>query len=90
MSLKRDHICPQCEHRKRWQIEHIGVWPNQPLPVAHERRFAGAFRGEGRFEALICAQCGFTELYAQGLEELKPDPSMGVYFIDDEPKAGLR
>ena len=89
MSLKRDRVCPQCESRKLWHIERVSVFPNMPMPVAMEARFAGP-RPKGSFQAHICAACGFTEWYATGLDELKPDPGAGVYYIDDEPKVGLR
>ncbi len=90
MSLKRDKICPHCQCRKRWHVERVRLYPRQPLPISLELRFAGASLALGGFEALICAECGFTEWYGTGLAELKHDPAAGVYFIDDEPKAGLR
>ena len=88
-------LCPQCESRKLWRIDTVEVptssnmSQHQPLGVVMHGSFFGP-RPVGKFEAVICAKCGFTEWYAVGLEELQPDPTHGVHFIDNEPKAGLR
>jgi hypothetical protein len=98
MSLKRDKICPQCESRKLWHIEKMrtlshrhGSISNEgaPMAVQVESRWTG-LKPQGQFEAFICNGCGFTEWYATGLDELKANPGEGVYFIDNEPKVGLR
>ena len=101
-SLKRDKVCPQCEHRKLWHVEQVQLPQadfsnigrgirNRPalLPISAEGSWRGVHTA-GQFEAFICAQCGWTEWYATGLEELKENPSAGLYFVDAEPKAGLR
>jgi hypothetical protein len=101
-SLKRDKVCPQCEHRKLWHVEKVllpeidsstvrNVLGNRPapLPVIAEATWSGV-RTTGQFEAFICAGCGWTEWYATGLAELKENPAAGVHFVDAEPKAGLR
>jgi predicted nucleic-acid-binding Zn-ribbon protein len=93
VSLKRDKVCPQCESRKLWHIERVEIpgpsLHKRPLPVVYEVT-TWSTHLHGAFETFICARCGFTEWYATGLDELKADPTAGVYYIDDEPKAGLR
>jgi hypothetical protein len=75
----------------RTLARHHGTLKNEgaPMAVAVEAKWTG-LDGHGAFEAFICGACGFTEWYAIGLDELKADPNAGVYFIDNEPKVGLR
>ena len=94
-SLKRDKVCPQCEHRKLWHIERVALPVRMPgfrkrffaLGVGMESEWTGY---TSEFESFICGKCGFAEWYATNLEHLQPDPTNGVHFVDAEPKAGLR
>ena len=97
-SLKRDKVCPQCEHRKFWFVAKVQIPTRDhetlaksavPMAVAVEARWTGV-RHQGEFEAFICEKCGWTEWYATGLAHLKENPEAGLHFIDAEPKAGLR
>lgn len=93
--MRKSGICPKCEGRKFWRIDkmlehaHGGVLAQ--LPVAGIHRWGGFGDKEaGTFQTIVCAGCGFTEWYAVGMENIKEDPEHGIYFIDLEPKAGLR
>jgi hypothetical protein len=97
-SLKRDKVCPHCEHRKFWFVSPVRVAVrNQdtlganapPLGVSVHSSWLGT-QHKGEFEAFICAACGFTEWYATDLGRIVENPKDGVYFVDAEPKAGLR
>ena len=90
MSLKTDLHCPHCHGQKFWQIMPVRTPTNYQLPVTVHGTPLRGFASEGYFEAIICAGCRYTEWYAQGIEDLKPDPERGVHFIDNEPQAGLR
>jgi hypothetical protein len=76
--MKRDLVCPNCEGRQIWKIEKLpegaGVW--------HEKGPWGVFSPRGNFELLVCKGCGFTEMYAVGIEGLKHDPAIGVQLLD--------
>jgi predicted nucleic-acid-binding Zn-ribbon protein len=90
MSLKRDLACPHCECREVWHIEKMHERgeaapfekPIAPLNVVLQQRFFKLYNGTGTFETYICKQCGFTEWYAQGLDELSPDPQQGVRLLE--------
>lgn len=36
----------------------------------------------GRFDVYVCDGCGYSEMYASGIEELRADPSRGVRLLD--------
>ena len=38
----------------------------------------------------ICKRCGFTEWYAHGLDDMKPDEPNGVFLLDGEEAARNR
>jgi protein-disulfide isomerase len=95
MSLKKDLLCPHCHGRKFWRIEKMQLAipaqsRAQHVPVAISGTIWRGYDPHGHFEAFTCAECRYTEWYAQGIEELKHDPQNGVHFIDNEPQAGLR
>lgn len=93
MSLKRDLVCPHCDCREVWHVETMrergeaGVMerPIQPLNVVLQERFFKLYEGKGSFETYICKSCGFTEWYAQGLDDLKVDPKHGVRLLRGKP-----
>ena len=89
MTLKRDLVCPNCDGRSLWRIEHMteraaGTNTPQPLGVVLEPRFFGPAISHGTFETLICARCGFTEWYAKELSRLNHDPVNGIHFIKND------
>lgn len=92
MSLKRDLLCPHCEGRSVWHIAQMhergeaGSFerPIQPFNVVLHEKFFKLYNGIGTFETYICKQCGFTEWYAQGIDQLEVDLEKGVRLI--EPK----
>jgi predicted nucleic-acid-binding Zn-ribbon protein len=92
MSLKRDLACPHCECRQVWHIAEMHERgeaapfekPIAPINVVLQQKFFKLYSGTGRFETYICKRCGFTEWYAHGLDELKPDEANGVFLIDGE------
>ena len=92
--MKASGICPKCKGRKFWRIETVqehGHGGFAPLPVAVVQSWGGLNRElMGKFETVICAGCGFTEWYAMQLDQLREEPTRGIYFVDNEPKAGLR
>ena len=92
--MKASGICPKCEGRKFWRIE--TVWDHAhagyaAFPVAVVNKWGGLNTDAmGGFETIVCAACGYTEWYATKLGELREEPTRGIYFVDNEPKAGLR
>lgn len=66
MTLKRDHVCPNCDGRKIWNVRRAPA-PGQlgytSLPVAEIDQ-----EGAGNFETLVCAGCGYTEWYAKDID----------------------
>lgn len=91
--MRKTLQCPKCDGRKLWRVEAMrdrGHF-NQlhPLSVVLQQ---GTWKEKatGWFETFICAGCGYTEWYANGLDGLTEDPKHGVHFIDTEPEAGLR
>jgi predicted nucleic-acid-binding Zn-ribbon protein len=93
--MKKTLTCPKCDGRKIWRIDQLKeqTYGNMrrvdPLHVSLKVGFWGA-KGTGSFAVFVCAGCGYSEFYATGIESLQSDPKNGVYFIDNEPVAGLR
>jgi predicted nucleic-acid-binding Zn-ribbon protein len=83
LTLKNTLICPNCEGRKIWRIERL-LLQKGTIPVL------GAYSATMAFEVYICKKCGLTEMYADGISGLQPDPAAGIHLIDNEPNAGLR
>jgi predicted nucleic-acid-binding Zn-ribbon protein len=100
--MKKTLICPKCEGRVLWRIDTLKL-PVQdqssfrnalsvspvPLPVQVDAKWSG-FATTGGFEAFICKGCGYTELYAYGIDDLLPDDNLGIQLIDNQPRGGLR
>lgn len=93
--MKNSARCPKCESRRLWIVEPFRVpddtnWP--ALPVA-TRLVGGAFLTQvvrmGGFDLYVCADCGFSELWARGLEEMEPSAETGVTLRDTtDPEQG--
>ena len=94
--MKKTLQCPKCDSRKLWRIETMverGHRADQTHPMAltvEHRRWTLGEKATGTFETFICAECGYTEWYASGLDKLEAAPGKGVHFIDNEPEGGLR
>jgi predicted nucleic-acid-binding Zn-ribbon protein len=93
--VKTSYECPKCSCRKIWRIEQINERPDgtttmhpTPLALAQEGTMWRGYHSVGHFEVFLCSACGFTEWYADGLSELKPDPKHGIHLIDMTPQAG--
>ena len=97
--MRESKTCPKCRSRKIFVVKEVGnehaeYSKTVPLPVAVvELESGGGFFGgsskicqAGRFEAWVCAKCGFTEWYAGGLAEIErlAKKSSGVRIIDEE------
>lgn len=90
--MKHTNTCPKCQSAHIWVIEKVGERDDRatdavrPAPVTtlvvppKEKSFwdSGTLREVGTFEVWICEHCGFTEWYAQNvndqLAQLAADP----------------
>ena len=91
--MKKEGECPKCKGRKLWIVDRMRIHvPSQmiqaDMPVALKKAFWSGGKGVGNLQLYACAGCGFSELYALGLDDLVADPDMGVHFVDGEPQAG--
>jgi predicted nucleic-acid-binding Zn-ribbon protein len=95
--MKKHQTCPKCESRK-FLITPEFIIPdpsasNTTIPVPAFTAKLGGWLGDrvstGTFEAWTCAQCGFTEWYAKGLESLDLSKMEGqVVFFDANAPTG--
>lgn len=65
------------------------------LPVvAHQQEVGGGFLSMGRttaqghFDLWVCEGCGYTELWARDLRNLRDAPEHGVRRIDNSTEGG--
>jgi predicted nucleic-acid-binding Zn-ribbon protein len=91
--MKSSLICPKCRSRRLWQIEEVRQL--QPGNIEAMVMSVTAVDGNveaGRFEAWVCAECGFTEWYAKEanaeLARLAAFPYSGVRLIDTTAQCG--
>lgn len=78
---------PGCDSRKLWRIGPFRSYEGdrvKSLAVACTD-WPGPM---GQFDAYVCAECGYTEWHARGLERLEPDPKNGIHRIDTTPQQG--
>lgn len=99
VGVKATQTCPKCQSRRLVVVDEVrqpisGTTELQPLYPAAAVTARGIFGAEvgagGRFEAWICAKCGFTEWYASGLEDLVTLSRLarsGVRVVDGEVDA---
>ena len=79
--MRKSHRCPKCEHTA---VIHVPVVRdsgyNRLMIVA---RF-GFFGDEeyGEFEAYICRECGYSELYVKGAKTVQLDKVAGATLIE--------
>jgi predicted nucleic-acid-binding Zn-ribbon protein len=95
--MKTTHTCPKCRSRKFLVTPEFKIpdpsASNTTFPVppftARIAGFIGDRASAGTFEVWTCAQCGFTEWYAKGLETLDLSKMEGqVQFFDASAPAG--
>jgi predicted nucleic-acid-binding Zn-ribbon protein len=67
--------CPKCAYRKFWILDQMSLLPRVQLAISEtlaaklgrpDRRFVRPYKIDG-FEAMVCARCGYTEIYAADL-----------------------
>jgi predicted nucleic-acid-binding Zn-ribbon protein len=91
--MKRSMTCPKCQHRKLWVVPEVALARNisVPLPTDIAEMFAKkapagtpmTARKEDNvhgLEAYVCAQCGYSEMWATSLEYVA---KVGT-FVDGE------
>jgi predicted nucleic-acid-binding Zn-ribbon protein len=95
--VKRSQVCPKCAARRIWVIEPFRL-PTETaqgavLPVVtHQQGERSGFFAiarmapVGSFDAYLCAGCGYSELYAKDIAELREDPAQGVRLLDASTK----
>ncbi|MBW2523329.1 MAG: hypothetical protein JRI23_04110 [Deltaproteobacteria bacterium] len=96
--MKNSLACPKCQSRKLWRVERVascdrpGSVPCQLRVVVRRDRPTDGFfdtaQTMGYFDAYICAECGYSELFAHYFDELIANPEAGVHFIDTTPQQG--
>ena len=96
--MRDTSTCPKCESRRQWIIEPFRV-PSETvqgdevrvvndLPAGRQGLFRQA-APQGRFDLYVCADCGYSELWARELEGLRHAPEHGVRLRDQsDPSKG--
>ena len=94
--MKHTRQCTKCQSRQLWAIKplrsvHEYAPGTLPLHLDYEQQIGTNFLNRqkvrvGTLDAWICAKCGYTELWAEGLAELKHAPERGITFIDGDSK----
>jgi len=91
--VKRTHICPKCDGRRIWVVESFRI-PSETAQgavlnvVPHQEETSGGFfaiarvKPVGRFDVFVCDGCGFSELYAAGIDDLRADTKTGVRLLE--------
>lgn len=99
--MKHSASCPKCNGRRQWVIERFRT-PSEratgdELRVVNDQSLGEAafFRSAhptGYFDMYICADCGFSELWARDFEDLVASAADGVVLRDnrDPPKGPFR
>jgi predicted nucleic-acid-binding Zn-ribbon protein len=77
--MKSTQTCPKCAGKKfavtAEFLQHSGHY-NVPLPAVIVEKKLGRLLGSvptklGSFESWICLRCGYTELYAKGVNDIE-------------------
>lgn len=97
--VKDSSTCPKCSSRRQWILEPFRV-PSEgvqgedlrvvnDLPEASRRGMFRAAAPQGRFDLYVCADCGYSELWAKDLGGLRHAPEHGVRWRDQtDPNQG--
>jgi len=87
--MKRTLKCPKCSGQRIWFIDPFRIPGESALGrelavVPHQGTgsFLAPLAPLGSFELLACASCGYSELYAQDITELREDPAKGIRLVD--------
>ena len=101
--MKKNQRCPKCDGKRIWVVEAFRIptetAQGQVLPVVpHQESGAVGFlalariKPVGQFDVYLCGGCGYSELWASGLDELRADPAKGVRLLDSstEPAGPFR
>ena len=90
--MKNTHTCPKCNSKSLWIIEplrtiHEYAPGSIPLHLDYDQVSGTNFLNRtkervGGLDAWICAECGYTELWARELQKLVHAPERGIRRID--------
>ena len=90
--MKNSRKCPKCQCTRLWVVEPLRTVYEYspgtlPLHLDYDQVEGTNFlnrskRQVGTLDAWICADCGFTELWAKGLQKLQHAPERGIRLID--------
>ena len=90
--MKNSRKCPKCQCTRLWVVEPLRTVYEYspgtlPLHLDYDQVEGTNFlnrskRQVGTLDAWICADCGFTELWAKDLQKLQHAPERGIRLID--------
>lgn len=90
--MKDSRQCPKCQSRRLWAIQPLKTIHEYspgtlPLHLDYDQVAGSSFLTRhknrvGTLDAWICAQCGYTELWASGLKDLEHAPERGIRLIE--------
>jgi hypothetical protein len=95
--VKRNQRCTKCDGKRIWVIEAFRIptetAQGQVLPVVpHQEAMSSGFlalarmKPVGHFDLYVCGACGYSELWAADLDDLRPDAAKGVRLLDSSTK----
>jgi hypothetical protein len=90
--MKATQTCPKCSGKSIAVVDRLGI-PEEIIPAMTltEGGWVKQRVPHGKFETWICLSCGYTELYASGLEgvqELAAKYPDQVRVLGDAPRGG--
>ena len=98
MDVKQSLSCPKCRGQKLWVIDPFRavdpVVSGAAVPVVHQREATGRFGlaervvPQGHFQLWTCDACGYSELWAEGIRGLQPNPAAGIRLVDGSAPGG--
>jgi len=90
--MKNTRTCPKCQSQQLWVVEPLKTVQEYdpgtlPLHLDYDQvEGTNVFNRSrvrvGMLDAWICASCGYSELWARGLQKLKHAPERGIRFVD--------
>src|SRR5688572_19899609 len=92
--MKHSLRCPKCGGTRLWHIEKFrqqsDLQGGTEMCVAITDRMSISYGHTvtGAFDLFACAICGYSELWARDIQNLKPAPEEGVHLIDAGPTMG--
>jgi predicted nucleic-acid-binding Zn-ribbon protein len=89
--MKNTRVCPKCQSKRLWVVSplstvHEYAPGTHALNLDYGQEVGSNFLtrhkvAAGKLDAWICAECGFTELWAADLHKLVHAPERGVRLI---------